>query len=99
MRNIFAWIVIIAVAVAGLGLAWLNSEPVKIDFMYTSFEPPLALLISICVGFGILVGAIISAFMVLRLRRRISTLEREGMRASNASAGTGMRVIPLKTPI
>lgn len=95
MRSILSWVIIIAVAVAGLGLAWLNGSPVKLDFMYTSLEVPLALLVSVCVGLGMILGAIISAAMVLRLRRRVSAMERE--RSRSTSSSTGMRVVPLKT--
>lgn len=93
MRTIISWAVIIAVAVAGLGLAWLNASPVKIDFMYTSYEVPLALLVSVCVGFGVLIGALISTAIVLRLRRRVSAMERDKTHAGSA----GVRVVPLKT--
>ncbi len=69
-----AWLLALAVLA---GFAYLNAEPVSVEFHFTSVSLPLALLLGAVFALGIVLSALIFLPRALSRARRIRRLDRQ----------------------
>lgn len=94
MGKLVTLIVVVVFAVLGAGLAALNTASVTLNYYYGTWELPLALLVGVCVAIGMLVGLMVNAVTVLRLKRQIAKVERAAAKQQKTEATT--RLVPIK---
>lgn len=69
--RILSFIIAIILIVLGLTFALLNATPVTLNYYLGSQEISLSLLLVLAVGFGTLIGFIVSIGKILRLKNKI----------------------------
>jgi lipopolysaccharide assembly protein A len=74
MRIIKILIILIIMLVGGV-FAVLNAQPVDFNFYFGSYPIALALLLSVALGAGILIGVLSALGMLLNLKREVATLK------------------------
>lgn len=78
----------------GASFASLNPGVVRLDFYVATREVPVALAMTVALGFGAMLGALAASGRLMRLRREISELRR----ASRLTAAevANLRALPIK---
>lgn len=84
----------IVIAIIGIAFAVLNADPVTLHYYTGSAETPLSLALVCALGIGALLGVIASTAVILRMKREISRLRREGK--STEKEIMNLRNIPIK---
>ncbi len=93
LKLIYA-VLALALFVATLSFAALNSDPVSIDYYVGRIEVPLALLIVAALGVGALLGSLVGLGRVVRVKRDMARLRRE-TRATEEEV-RNLRALPLR---
>jgi len=74
MIRIISLFVFLAVLLLLLSLAYVNAEPVFIDYLIATTEIPLAILMLICFLAGVLLSTISYLGVIMLLKRRLKRL-------------------------
>ena len=93
LKLIYA-LVALALFVATLSFAALNSDPVTIDYYVGRLEVPLALLIVAALAVGALLGSLVGLGRVVRVKREMARLRRD-TRATEEEV-RNLRALPLR---
>lgn len=70
----------VIVIIFSLGFSALNHERVRLDLYFNSYNLPLALIMALCFGLGLLVGLlmlVVKYWQIMRLKHRGVILEQE----------------------
>lgn len=82
------------IAIIGIAFAVLNADPVTLNYYTGSAETPLSLALVGALGLGAMLGVIANIGVILRMRREISKLRREGKNTEKEIMN--LRNIPIK---
>jgi putative membrane protein len=93
LKLIYA-VLALALFVATLSFAALNSDPVPIDYYIGHIEVPLALVLVAALGIGALLGSLVGLGRVVRVKREMARLRRE-TRATEEEV-RNLRALPLR---
>jgi len=63
--------------ILGAAFAVLNDQPVELDLYFFLASLPLSLVLLLSMGIGIVLGAIVSTFYFMRLRKENADLRRQ----------------------
>ena len=77
MKRIIALLFALAIIVIGLSFAMLNPNPVALDFYFGALTLPLSLWLVIAFAFGVVLGLILMAGMVVKQRWALASLRRD----------------------
>ncbi len=77
MLKLIKFILAIVFLVIGAAFAIINDQPVELDLYFLVTSLPLSLILLLAVGVGILLGAIVSAFYFMRIRKENADLRRQ----------------------
>ena len=77
MLKLIKFILVIVFLVIGAAFAIINDQPVELDLYFLVTSLPLSLILLLAVGVGILLGAIVSAFYFMRIRKENADLRRQ----------------------
>lgn len=94
MGRLIGFLFLVALVVIGLSFAVLNSQPVALNYYLGERDIPLSIIVVVSVAVGAVVGVVVSAGMILRLRARSARLRRQLRDAENDMEQ--LRVLPLK---
>jgi putative membrane protein len=75
--KVFKFILVVLFLVIGAAFAIINDQAVELDLYFLVTSLPLSLILLLATGVGILMGAIVSAFYFMRLRRENAVLRRQ----------------------
>ncbi len=92
--RILRLVFLLAIFVVGLAFAVINSNPVRVEYYFGGGELPLALALILAFALGALLGMIVHAGKVFRLKREISSLRRST--ADRERELTNLRTLPLR---
>ena len=92
MARLFRFIFYLFIAFLAVFLALLNSQPIQFDYYFSKAKLPLALMLSISMAFGALLGVLATIGMVIKSKRQSSALRKS---VSNAEKEiTKLRALP-----
>lgn len=77
MVKVIKFILVIVFLVIGAAFAIINDQPVELDLYFLVTSLPLSLILLLAVGVGIVLGAIVSAFYFMRIRKENANLRRQ----------------------
>ncbi|RMG33032.1 MAG: LapA family protein [Gammaproteobacteria bacterium] len=86
---------IIAVVLAFLGAAFaiINDQPVALDLYFVVTRMPLSLALLLAMGLGLVLGALVSTFYFMQLRKENARLRRQARMAEQEVKN--LRTLPL----
>ncbi|MES9946007.1 MAG: DNA recombination protein RecN [gamma proteobacterium symbiont of Ctena orbiculata] len=93
MRFIKLFIVIL-IMLLGAVFTVLNADPVEVNYYFGRREIPLSLILTIALGFGVVLGVLAGMGKVLGLKREIHKLKRRSQLVSEEV--NNLRALPLK---
>lgn len=94
MLRLFRFLLLVILVVLGLSFAVLNAEPVSLNYYIASRDVPLSLIMVLSLAAGALIGVLVSAGMILRLKQQTANLRRQLQRAERAA--DQLSVLPAK---
>ena len=77
MIKVIKFILLVFFLIIGAAFAIINDQPVELDLYFLVTSLPLSLILLLATGFGIVLGAIVSTFYFMRLRRENAVLRRQ----------------------
>lgn len=77
MVKVIKFILVIIFLIIGAAFAIINDQPVELDLYFLVTSLPLSLILLLAVGVGILLGAVVSAFYFMRIRKENANLRRQ----------------------
>ena len=77
MVKVIKFILVIILLIIGAAFAIINDQPVELDLYFLVTSLPLSLILLLAVGVGILLGAVVSAFYFMRIRKENANLRRQ----------------------
>jgi putative membrane protein len=92
--RLFRFLLLVILVVLGLSFAVLNAEPVSLNYYIASRDVPLSLIMVLSLATGAVIGVLVSAGMILRLRQQTANLRRQLQRAERAA--DELSVLPAK---
>jgi lipopolysaccharide assembly protein A len=92
--RLFRFLLLVILVVLGLSFAVLNAEPVSLNYYIASRDVPLSLIMVLSLAAGALIGVLVSAGMILRLKQQTANLRRQLQRAERAA--DQLSVLPAK---
>ena len=87
-KTAFKLAILVIVFASFIAFAMLNTAPVEVDFSFTQVSAPLAVILSMTLAVGVLLGLTAGALITLRLRRQIAHLQRQLHRKGRQSSGS-----------
>jgi putative membrane protein len=75
--KIVKFILVVVFLIIGAAFAIINDQSVELDLYFMVTSLPLSLILLLATGVGILMGAVVSAFYFMRLRRENAVLRRQ----------------------
>jgi len=75
--KVIKFILVIILLIIGAAFAIINDQPVELDLYFLVTSLPLSLILLLAVGVGILLGAVVSAFYFMRIRKENANLRRQ----------------------
>jgi uncharacterized membrane protein YciS (DUF1049 family) len=77
LRQAVIIVLVLLMLVGGLSLGLFNSQMVRFDYLAGQVELPLIALLVLSAVFTLLLAALASTILYLRLRRRVSRLQKD----------------------
>lgn len=77
MIKVIKFILLVFFLIIGAAFAIINDQPVELDLYFLVTSLPLSLILLLATGVGIVLGAIVSTFYFMRLRRENAVLRRQ----------------------
>ena len=84
----------LAIALLGAAIASLNPEMVRVSYYFGAFQLPLGILLFLLLGTGVILGALASLLMFVRIKRENADLRRQARLASTEVRN--LRSMPLR---
>jgi putative membrane protein len=94
MARIFSFIVILLLIILGLFFGNINAEAVRLDYYWGNVSMPLSLALVLSLLCGAVLGVLASLTVVVRLRHKISRLNKEIKTAEKEVIN--LRTLPFK---
>lgn len=94
MGRLIGFLFLVVLVVVGLSFAVLNSQPVSLHYYFGERDVPLSMIVVLSLAAGALIGALVSAGLILRLRARIAQLRRK-LRSAEKDAEQ-LSLLPVK---
>lgn len=94
MGRLLGFLVVLALIVLGLSFAVLNSEPVALNYYFGYQDIPLSMIVVLSLAAGAVIGVLVSAGLILRLKAQAAGLRRKLRRAEKDS--DQLRILPAK---
>ena len=88
------FLLLLALVVLGLSFAVLNSEPVALNYYFGHRDIPLSMIVVVSLVAGAVIGVLVSAGMIIRLKAQTGVLRRK-LRNAEKDADH-LRVLPAK---
>lgn len=77
MLSLVKLIVAVLLAFLGAAFAIINDQPVQLDLYFVVASLPLSLLLLLAMGVGLVLGAVVSSFYFMRVRKENARLRRQ----------------------
>lgn len=77
MLSLVKLIVAVLLAFLGAAFAIINDQPVELDLYFVVASLPLSLLLLLAMGVGLVLGAVVSSFYFMRIRKENARLRRQ----------------------
>lgn len=77
MLKLVKFVLAVLFLILGAAFAVLNDQPVELDLYFFLASLPLSLVLLLSMGIGIVLGAIVSTFYFMRLRKENADLRRQ----------------------
>lgn len=77
MLSLVKLIVAVLLAFLGAAFAIINDQPVQLDLYFVVASMPLSLLLLLAMGVGLVLGAVVSSFYFMRVRKENARLRRQ----------------------
>ncbi|HSH31033.1 MAG TPA: lipopolysaccharide assembly protein LapA domain-containing protein [Thiohalobacter sp.] len=94
MSRILSVIALVVLIGVGITFTVLNPQQVTLNYLLGRLELPLALLVVLVLAVGAVLGLLVAAFMLLRLKRENRKLRRGTRQAEQEAAN--LRSLPVK---
>lgn len=96
MLKLIKFLFLLAMAVLGAGFASLNPEMATVNYHYGDLTLPLGMLMLGVLGLGMILGLMVSTFMLFKTRLENNKLRRKADLMNTEV--NNLRTIPLKEP-
>lgn len=77
MRRLIGFLFVVALAVTGLSFAVLNSQPVSLNYYFGYRDVPLSMIVVLSLAAGAVIGVLVSAGQIVRLKAQAGQLRRK----------------------
>ena len=94
MGRLIGFLFLLALAVMGLSFAVLNSQPVSLNYYFGEREIPLSMIVVVSLAAGALIGVLVSAGLILKLKAKVGHLRRK-LRDAEKDMDR-LRILPVK---
>ena len=94
MGRLLGFLFLVVMVVLGLSFAVLNSQPVSLNNYFGYRDIPLSMIVVLSLATGAVIGVLVSAGLILRLKAQSSQLRRKLRNAEKDS--DQLRVLPAK---
>lgn len=94
MLRLIKFIFLLAMAVLGAGFASINPEVATVHYYFGDLSLPMGMLLLGMLGLGIMLGLLVSVFMLLKTKRENVRLRRKAELVNTEV--NNLRTIPLK---
>ncbi len=94
MARLIGFLFLLVLVLFGLSFAWLNAEPVSLNYYFGYRDIPLSMIVVLSLVLGALIGVFVSMGMILRLRRQAGSLRRQLHHAEQEA--DKLRILPVK---
>jgi putative membrane protein len=92
MGRLIGFLFVVALVVIGLSFAVLNSQPVSLNYYFGYRDIPLSMIVVLSLAAGAVIGVLVSAGIIIRLKAQTGQLRR---RLRNAERDSDqLRVLP-----
>jgi lipopolysaccharide assembly protein A len=94
MGRLVGFLFIIALVATGLSFAVLNSQPVTLNYYFGNRDVPLSMIVVLALAAGAVIGVLVSAGLILKLRMQAAQLRRRLRHAQQAA--DQLQVLPVR---
>lgn len=94
MVRLLGFLLLLVLVVLGLSFAVLNAEPVALNYYFGYRDIPLSMIVVLSLVAGALIGVLVSAGLILRLKQQAAGLRRK-LRSAEKDADQ-LRILPAK---
>lgn len=94
MLKLVKFVLAILFLVIGAAFAIINDRPVDLDLYFLVTSLPLSLILLLAMGLGVALGAVVSSFHFMRLRKENARLRRQTRLAEQEVKN--LRSLPIK---
>lgn len=94
MGRLIGFLFLVVLIVLGLSFAVLNSQPVSLNYYFGYRDIPLSMIVVLSLATGAVIGVLVSAGLMLRLKAQSRQLRRKLRNAEKDS--DQLRVLPAK---
>ena len=94
MGRLIGFLLLVALVVIGLSFAVLNSQPVSLNYYFGARDIPLSMIVVLSLASGAVIGVLVSAGLILRLKAQLGHLRRK-LHAAEKDVDQ-LRVLPVK---
>jgi len=77
MGRLLAFLFLVALVVTGLSFAVLNSQPVSLNYYFGYRDIPLSMIVVLSLATGAVIGVLVSAGLIIRLKAQRGRLRRK----------------------
>ena len=92
MGRLIGFLFVVALVVIGLSFAVLNSQPVSLNYYFGYRDIPLSMIMVLSLAAGAVIGVLVSAGLIIRLKAQTGQLRR---RLRNAERDSDqLRILP-----
>jgi len=92
MGRLLGFLFLVVLVVLGLSFAVLNSQPVSLNYYFGYREIPLSMIVVLSLAGGAVIGVLVSAGLILRMKTQTRQLRRKLRNAEKDS--DQLRVLP-----
>jgi putative membrane protein len=94
MGRLIGFLFVVVLVVAGLSFAVLNSQPVTLNYYFGYRDIPLSMIVVLSLAAGAIIGVLVSAGQIVRLKAQAGLLRRKLRHAEKAAEQ--LQVLPVK---
>ena len=94
MGRLIGFLLLVVLVVIGLSFAVLNSQPVSLNYYFGEQEVPLSMIVVLSLAAGAVIGVMVSAGLIFRLKAQLGRLRRK-LRDAEKDMDQ-LRVLPVK---
>jgi len=94
MGRLIGFLFVLVLVVIGLSFAVLNSQPVSLNYYFGYRDIPLSMIVVLSLAAGAVIGVLVSAGLILKLKAQTGQLRRKLRNAEKDS--DQLRILPAK---